>query len=332
LAKYPGDSAVGLVGIGSDAPEKLLTNADLEQLVETSDQWIVERTGIRTRHISGPDTPTSVLAINAGRKALADAGVDSAEIDLVIVGTATPDMLFPSTACLVQDGIGAGKVAAFDLAAACSGFLYGLNVAAGMIRNGMASTALVVGAETLTKIMDMTDRTTCVLFGDGAGAAIVRRVENGRGLLASRMAADGSLGDMLMLPGGGSAHPTTHRTVDERLHYIKMSGNSVFKSAVTCMTQSVRGCLEDAGVASEEVDLLIPHQANLRIIEATAKRLRIPMEKVFVNVDRYGNTSAASIPIALDEARRAGVVGEGQLVAAAAFGAGFTWASALIRL
>ncbi len=331
MAKFPAEPAIGLVGIGSDVPEGLLTNEDLERLVDTSDEWIVERTGIKTRHIADAATTTSMLASRAGRRALEDAGVSPEEIDLIIVGTATPDMLFPSTGCLVQRDLGATRAAAFDLAAACSGFLYGLNVAAGMIHHGSCRTALVIGAETLSKIMDFTDRTTCVLFGDGAGAAVVRRVPKGKGILASRIYSDGTLGEMLMMPGGGSLHPATHETVDARLHYIKMNGNNVFKSAVNSMTEAVRSCFEDAGVTTDEIDLFVPHQANIRIIEATAKRLGFPMEKVFVNVDQYGNTSAASIPIALDEARKLGVLREGQLVAAVAFGAGFTWGSMVMR-
>ncbi|MGH2571474.1 MAG: beta-ketoacyl-ACP synthase III [bacterium] len=331
MARYQADPRIGIVGIGSDAPETLLTNADLEKMVDTTDQWIVERTGIRTRHIADEHTTTSMLASRASLKALADAGVEPADVDLIVVGTATPDMLFPSTACLVQRDIGATNAAAFDLAAACTGFIYGVNVAAGMIRNGTHDTALVIGAETLTKIVDFEDRATCVLFGDGAGAAVIRRVENGSGIEATRIRSDGTLGDMLKLPAGGSLHPTTHETVEARMHFIKMSGNNVFKSAVKSMSEIVATGLEDAGIAPEEVDLFVPHQANARIIEATAKKLRFPMEKVFVNVDRYGNTSAASIPIAIDEARRTGRLKKGDVVAAVAFGSGFTWGSVIFR-
>ncbi len=331
MAKLPAEPAVGIVGLGSDAPEGLLTNADLEKLVETTDEWIVERTGIKTRRVADAGTTTSTLASRAALRALEDAKISAADVDLIVLGTATPDMLFPSTACLVQRDIGAVNASAFDLAAACSGFIYGLNVAAGLIANGTSENALVIGAETLSKILDFTDRSTCVLFGDGAGAAVVKRVPTGKGILASRMYSDGSQGEMLMLPGGGSLHPTTHETVDRRLHYVKMNGNNVFKSAVNSMADAIRACLDDAGVRPEEIDLFVPHQANVRIIEATAKRLGFPMEKVFVNVDRYGNTSAASIPIALDEARRTGVLREGHLVAAVAFGAGFTWGSIVMR-
>jgi 3-oxoacyl-[acyl-carrier-protein] synthase-3 len=332
LAKFPAEPAIGIVGIGSDAPAGLLTNEDLERLVDTSDEWILERTGIRTRRIADAKTSTSTLASRAAKRALEDAGISPLEVDLIIVGTATPDMLFPSTGCLVQRDLGAVNAAAFDLAAACSGFIYGANVAVGMISNESCETALVIGAETLSKIVDYKDRTTCVLFGDGAGAAVLRRVDPGRGFLSSRIHSDGTLGEALMLPGGGSLFPTTHETVDQGLHYIKMNGNNVFKAAVNSMTDAVRGGLEDANVTAEEVDLFVPHQANMRIIEATAKRLEFPMEKVFVNVDRYGNTSAASIPIALDEARAKGVLKEGDLVAAVAFGAGFTWGSMVFRL
>lgn len=331
MAKFPAEPAIGIVGIGSDAPEGLLTNADLERLVDTTDEWIVERTGIKTRRIADAGTTTSMLASRAAKRALQDAGIGPEEVDLIIVGTATPDMLFPSTGCLVQRDLGAVNAAAFDLAAACSGFIYGMNVAAGMIAHGSCRVALVIGAETLSKIMDLTDRTTCVLFGDGAGAAVLKRVEQGKGILSSRIYSDGTLGEMLMMPGGGSLHPTSHETVDQRLHYIKMNGNNVFKSAVNSMADAVRGVLDDAGMAAEEIDLFVPHQANIRIIEATAKRLGFPMEKVFVNVDRYGNTSAASIPIALDEARAKGILSDGQVIAAVAFGSGFTWGSMIIR-
>lgn len=331
MARYLPDPAVGIVGIGSDAPEGVLTNADLERMVETTDDWIVERTGIRTRHIADAKTTTSVLATNAARRALADAGIAGGDVDVIVVGTATPDMLFPSTACLVQAQIGATRAAAFDLAAACSGFIYGLNVAAGLIRNGTHDTALVIGAETLSKILDFTDRATCVLFGDAAGAAVVRRVDKGKGILASRIQSDGTLGEMLMLPAGGSARPATHETVDARLHYVKMNGNNVFKSAVKSMADVVERALVDAELGADDVDLFIPHQANMRIIEATARKLDIPMDKVFVNVDRYGNTSAASIPLAIDEARRAGRIREGTVVSVVAFGAGFTWGSAVMR-
>ena len=331
MDKYSRDPAIGIVGIGSAVPDRELTNLDLERMVDTSDEWIVERTGIRTRRIAEGDTTTATLATEASRRALVDAGIEGEEVDLIVLGTATPDMYFPSTACQVQAELGASRAAAFDLSAACSGFLYGLNVAAGLIRNGSHATALVIGAETLSKIVDFEDRATCVLFGDGAGAAVVKRVENGTGILASRIQSDGRFGDMLMLPGGGSLNPTSHDTIDRRLHFIKMNGNSVFKSAVRSMTETLRQGIEDAGLVPDDIDLFIPHQANLRIIEAVAKRIGIPMSRVFVNVEKYGNTSAASIPIAIDEARSAGRLKPGDTIAAVAFGAGFTWGATVVR-
>jgi 3-oxoacyl-[acyl-carrier-protein] synthase-3 len=331
LDKYTRDPAIGIVGVGSAVPDREMTNQDLEHMVETSDAWIVERTGIRTRRIAEDGTTTATLATLASRRALEDAGLEASEVDLIVVGTATPDMYFPSTACHVQAALGASSAAAFDLSAACSGFLYGLNVAAGLIRNGSHDTALVIGAETLSKILDFEDRATCVLFGDGAGAAVVRRVESGTGILASRLRSDGRFGDMLMLPGGGSLNPTSHETVDRRMHYIKMNGNSVFKSAVRSMSEAVEQGIADAGLTSDDIDLFIPHQANLRIIEAIAKRIGIPMSRVFVNVEKYGNTSAASIPIAIDEARAAGRLKPGDTIAAVAFGAGFTWGATVLR-
>lgn len=331
MAKYLPDPAIGIVGIGSAAPKGLLTNKDLERIVDTTDDWIVERTGIRSRHIADADTTTGMLATEASLNALKDAGIAGEDVDLIVVGTATPDMLFPSTGCLVQADIGATNAAAFDLAAACSGFIYGLNVAVGLIRNGAHKTALVIGAETLTKITDFQDRGTCVLFGDGAGAAVLQAVPKGKGILSSRIYSDGRLGEMLMMPGGGSKHPTSHETVDKRMHFIKMNGNSVFKSAVKSMADVVQKALADADLTPEQIDLFVPHQANIRIIEATAKKLKMPMDKVFVNVDRYGNTSAASIPIALDEARRSGRLKDGDLVSVVAFGSGFTWGSAVLQ-
>ncbi|MAF27210.1 MAG: beta-ketoacyl-ACP synthase III [Gemmatimonadota bacterium] len=326
------DRPAGIVGIGSAVPEGTLTNQDLERMVDTSDEWIVERTGIRTRHITDSATTTSMLATEAGRRAMAAAGVGPEDLDLIIVATATPDMLFPSTGCLVQRNLGASRAAAFDIAAACTGFIYGLNLASGMIALGVHETVLVIGAETLTKITDYTDRGTCVLFGDGAGAAVVRPVEKGRGFLSLRIHSDGNLADELKLPGGGSLHPATEETVAKRLHYLRMNGNSVFKAAVTCMAGAAREAMDAAGVTTDDLALFIPHQANIRIIEATGRKLRVPKEKLLVNVDRFGNTSAASIPIALDEAIQDGRVAEGDLVGVVAFGAGFTWGSAVIRL
>jgi len=322
---------VEIVGTGSAAPERVLTNFDLEKMVETSDEWIRTRTGIKERRVADGDTATSDLAAQAACFALEDSGLGAEDLDMIMVATVTPDMNFPSTACLVQDKIGAKKAAVLDIGAACSGFIYGLSLARGLIDLGEYRTILVVGAETLTKILDWQDRATCVLFGDGAGAAILQAGDKKRGILGTYLGGDGSLGSLLALPAGGSRLPASHQTVDERLHYIKMAGNEVFKSAVRAMGDSAVTVLEKTGLTNQDVDLLITHQANLRIIQATAKRIRLPMEKVYVNIDRYGNTSAASIPLALDEARRKGLIKEGDISLLVAFGAGFTWGSVVIR-
>ncbi len=323
--------SVGIIGIGSHVPEKVLTNKDLEAIVETSDEWIVDRTGIRERRIADQETATSDLAYQAALKALADAKVSADEIDLVIVATATPDMFFPSTACLVQNRIGATKAAAFDLAAGCSGFAYGLVVGTQFVQNGTYKKVLVIGAETLSKILDWTDRNTCVLFGDGAGAVVLGEVEDGYGILGVELGADGSGGDLLKMPAGGSRMPASAQTVAERLHYVHMSGNDVFKFAVKVMGEAAAKALDHAGLSSEDVDCLIPHQANIRIIQSAAKRLKMPMEKVMVNVDKYGNTSSASIPIALNEAVKSGKVKKNDVVVVVGFGAGLTWASCVLK-
>lgn len=323
--------SVGIIGIGSHVPEKVLTNKDLEAIVETSDEWIVDRTGIRERRIADQETATSDLAYKAALKALADAKVSADEIDLVIVATATPDMFFPSTACLVQNRIGATKAAAFDLAAGCSGFAYGLVVGTQFVQNGTYKKVLVIGAETLSKILDWTDRNTCVLFGDGAGAVVLGEVEEGYGILGVELGADGSGGDLLKMPAGGSRMPASAQTVADRLHYVHMSGNDVFKFAVKVMGEAAAKALEHAGLSSEDVDCLIPHQANIRIIQSAAKRLKMPMDKVMVNVDKYGNTSSASIPIALNEAVKSGKVKKNDVVVVVGFGAGLTWASCVLK-
>jgi 3-oxoacyl-[acyl-carrier-protein] synthase-3 len=320
-----------IAGTGSFVPPKVLTNRDLEHMVETSDEWIRTRTGIQERHIAGNGVPSSDLAVEASRQAIVEAGISPLDIELVIVGTVTPDRIFPSAACSLHEKLGTLNAAAFDLSAACSGFIYGLTIAKGLIGTSIADVVLVVGVETLSKLVDWTDRNTCVLFGDGAGAAVVMPGEPDWGVLATSMGSDGSLGCLLELPGGGSLNPTTEETVQNRLHYIKMKGNEVFKNAVRAMGNVAEEALGKAGVKAQDLDLLIPHQANLRIIEATAKRLGVPMEKVFVNVQKYGNTSAASIPIALHEARKEGRVKEGDLIELVAFGAGFTWGAAVIR-
>ncbi|HYJ33935.1 MAG TPA: beta-ketoacyl-ACP synthase III [Candidatus Binatia bacterium] len=322
---------VHIIGTGSHTPTRVLTNKDLEQIVDTSDEWIQSRTGIKERRISDPATPSSVLATEAAKKALADAKIDGSALDQIIVGTVTGDRVFPSTACLLQDNLGAAKAHAFDISAACAGFLYGLSLGYNAIRVGAAETVLVVGVETLSRIVNWTDRNTCVLFGDAAGAVVLRSTGTPGGILAICLHSDGSLVHLLEMPAGGSLRPPSHETVDQRLHTITMSGNDVFKHAVRAMESVAMECLDASGHTPEELDLIIPHQANLRIIDATARRLGLPQEKVFVNVDRYGNTSSASIPLAMDEARRTGRIGPGSLVELVTFGGGFTWAAAMVQ-
>ena len=319
-----------IAGVGSYLPEKRLTNFDLEKMVETSDEWIRTRSGIKERRISRPDQPTSELAVAAAKKALAAAHTKTSEVEAIIVATATPDMFFPSTACLVQAKLGARKVISFDISAGCSGWLYALSIANAYIKNGYDN-ILVIGAEELSKITDYTDRGTCVLLGDAAGAALLKKTSEERGILATYFAADGSYGDLLYMPAGGTRMPATEETLAQRLHYLKMEGNKVFKVAVRAMYESAIKVLNQAKVKTEDIALLIPHQANIRIIEATAKRLNISMDKVGINLDRYGNTSAASIPIGLDEAVSSGRIKKGDLVLFVAFGAGFTWGGVLIK-
>jgi len=321
-----------ITGTGSSVPERVLTNADLEKMVETSDEWIITRTGIKERRIADDGTAASDLSLEASKKAMEEAKLKAEEIDLILIGTVTPDFPFPSTACILQHRLKAKNAAVLDIAAACSGFIYGLSIAQAFIYTGKYKTVLVIGVELLSKITDWTDRNTCVLFGDGAGAAIVQRTdENNKGILATYLGGDGSLANLLHIPVGGTRTPLTKENIDKRDHYLKMEGNDVFKSAVRSMGDAAVRVLEEAKISSEEVNLLIPHQANIRIIEATAKRLKLPMEKVFVNIDRYGNTSSASIPIALEEARKSGRIKPEDITVLVAFGAGFTWGSAVIR-
>ncbi len=323
--------AVGILGIGSYVPEKILTNNDLEKMVDTSDAWITERTGIKQRHIAAKDEATSDLALKAAAAALDDAGVKAEELDLVICATASPDHAFPSVACLVQERLGAVKAAAFDLGAGCSGFVYSLAVAGQMIQNGLYDKILIIGAETLSRIMNWQDRNTCVLFGDGAGAAVVGPVEEGLGVLGIDLGSDGSGAYHLYQPAGGSRRPASAATVAANEHTIHMNGREVFKFAIKILGRTSLRALEKAGMKPEELDLLFSHQANLRIITAAAKRLRIPMEKVWVDVDKYANTSAASIPIALREAQDAGVLKKGDKLLLCGFGAGLTWAAIVLR-
>jgi 3-oxoacyl-[acyl-carrier-protein] synthase-3 len=300
-------------------------------MVDTSDEWIRSRTGIRERHLAEDGETTADLAVQAARQALEVARFSPAQVELIIVATVTPDHLFPSTACLVQDMLGATRAAAFDLSAGCTGFIYGLSVAANMLSSGAYRTALVIGAETLSSIIDWTDRATCVLFGDGAGAVVLQSGENEGGVLASSLGSDGSGGDLLWLPAGGSRIPTSQRTLDERLHFIQMKGREVFRFAVKVMREVTYEVLERAGHNLGDLTLLIPHQANQRIIEAAARSLNLPFERVYSNVEWYGNTSAASIPIAMSEAVEKGRIQSGDLVVCVGFGAGLTWGAAAIR-
>jgi 3-oxoacyl-[acyl-carrier-protein] synthase III len=320
-----------VLGTGSYAPEMVLTNHDLEKMVDTADEWIVERTGIRERRIADKDVASSDLAYEAAKRALKAADLKASQIELIIVATVTPDMLFPATACILQAKLGARHAIAFDISAACSGFIFALATADNFIKTGAYKNALVVGTETLSKITDWTDRNTCVLFGDGAGAVVVGRSEDGSGIYSTHLHTNGKQGDLLFMPGGGSLHPATLHSIESRMHFIKMRGNETFKIAVRALEEVVNEALKSNGLRASDIDMVVPHQANLRIIQATAKRLGIPMERVVVTLDRYGNTSAASIPIALDEAVRDGRIGPGKNVILEAFGGGLSWASALIK-
>ena len=321
-----------VASVGVAVPSGILTNADLSRVLDTSDEWIVERTGIRERHIAAAEQSVAQLSHEAATRALAAAGVTAAELDAIVLATASPDRLLPSTACDLQALLGAENAAAFDIGAACPGYIYALTVAEGLIASGQSRTVLVVGAEKLSTITDFEDRSTAILFGDGAGASVVRRsTAPGRGILSTYIKSDGRLAPLLYRPGGGSADPISEKVVCERSHYMKMAGREVFKAAVLAMAEACDQVLRSAGITAGQVDLLVPHQANLRIIEATAKHAGIPMSKVMVNVDRYGNTSSASIPLALEEALAEGRVGPGSVVLLVAFGAGFTWGSTVIR-
>ncbi len=320
-----------ITGTGIGIPKKVLTNKDLEEFVDTSDEWIRSRTGMKVRHVVEEGQLTSDIASEAALNALEDAGLTAEDLDVIIVASITGDVGFPSTACYVQQKIGAVNAYAFDVSAACSGFIYGLEVADALISAGKVKNVLLIGAEALSRITDYTDRATCVLFGDGAGAAILQPSDGSRGILGTYIKSDGRLDHLLYMPGMGTKYPPSHETVDQRLHYIKMAGREVFKYAVTAMGEAAEKILEIAEITSDDIDIMIPHQANLRIIDATAKRINIPSDKVYVNIEKYGNTSAASIPIALDEARKTGKINPGDLAVMVAFGAGFTWGSAAVR-
>lgn len=321
---------VGILGTGKYVPERVLTNRDLEQTVDTNDEWIVTRTGIRERRLASEQQASSDLALEAARIALDKSGVSAEQLDLIIVATITPDMSFPSTACILQDKLGARKAAAFDLSAACSGFIYGLANAVNFIAAGIYKHALVIGAECLSKITDYTDRNTCILFGDGAGAVVLGEVAEGRGFRSFELGADGSGGDLLKLEGGGSRYPATPQSLESKLHYISMAGRDVFKFAVRIMGSSAEEALRKAGLDKSDIDLLVPHQANIRIIQAALERLKLSEEKCMINLDRYGNVSAASIPIALAEADEQGRAKPGDCIVLVGFGGGLTWGASVL--
>ncbi|MHB1679216.1 MAG: beta-ketoacyl-ACP synthase III [bacterium] len=319
-------------GIGSYVPDKILSNEDLAKIIDTSDDWIVSRTGIKERRIADKNIKTSDIAAEASKKALEMANMKPCDIDLLIVGTVTPDMIFPSTSCIVQNNLGIKKAAAFDISAGCAGFIYSLSVADSLIKSGQFKNALVVGVDVLSRITDYTDRSTCVIFGDGGGAVVLSASnESDRGILSTHIHSEGGHDDILRLPAGGSSVPASIESIENHEHYIKMKGSELFKYAVNYLHDVAKEAIEYNNLNPEDIDLFVPHQANIRIIEATAKKLGFPMEKVFVNVNKYGNTSSGSIPIALDEAYRGGRIKEGDLVLIDAIGAGLTWASSLIR-
>jgi 3-oxoacyl-[acyl-carrier-protein] synthase-3 len=323
--------SASIIGTGSYVPDKVLSNADLERLVETNNEWIVTRTGIRERRIAAPEQTTSDLAAEAAKAAMLNAGVSPEEIDMIIVATVTPDMFFPSTACFVQTKIGAKNAVCFDVSAACSGFLFALETARQFIASGTRKTVLVIGAEKLSTIVDWSDRNTCVLFGDGAGAAILRHKPGARGMLHTHMGSDGKLSEILYIPGGACRTPVTAENAAQRLNTIKMNGKETYKQAVTAMLDAGNRVLEAGGIRAEELACIIPHQANARIIEAIADRMRIPLDRFLINLDRFGNTSAAAVAIALDEANRTGRMKEGDYILLVVFGGGLTWAGSLIQ-
>ncbi len=321
-----------IAGTGSYLPERILSNADLERLVDTSDCWIVERTGIRERRIAAPDETTSTMAARAAERACADACIAPSEVDLILVATVTPDYVFPSTSCLVQQAIGAPRAACFDLVAACSGFIYAMRTAAAMIVSGLHENVLVIGAETLSRIVNYQDRSTCILFGDGAGAVLMRESTTGSGMIHSRLCADGSQWDVMQIPAGGSKLPASCQTVRERKHFIEIAGRRVFRFATTTFIDLIEDAMNTCRLSLDDIALVIPHQVNERIIELAIRKLELPREKCVINIDRYGNTSSASVPIALDEARREGRLASGDVLIMLAFGAGLTWGSAVVKM
>ncbi|HEY9684641.1 MAG TPA: beta-ketoacyl-ACP synthase III [Oculatellaceae cyanobacterium] len=324
-------TAAGILGMGAAYPSGVLTNHDLMKMVDTSDEWITTRTGIKQRHKAAENEYTSLFAIEAANRALKEAGISAADLDLIICATVTPDQILPSTGCLVQAAIGATKAAAFDIAAACSGFIYGLTLANQMVRSKQATYVLLLGAETLTKYVDYTDRTTCVIFGDGAGAAIIGPVEEPQGLLATKISSDGRLAEQLYAAGGGSKHGSTPETHSAGMHYFRMRGNELFKIAVRSMVEISGEVLSEAGFTADDVQMFIPHQANQRITDSVAEKLGVGSDRIFSNIAMHGNTSSASIPIALDECLQAGRIKRGDLILMASFGGGATWGAALLR-
>ena len=323
--------ATGILGTGAALPEKVITNFDLERMVDTSDKWITERTGIKERRQAAPDETTSTLSVKAAKKALEMAGIKPKQLDLIICSTISPDMPLPATASIIQRELGAGTCCAFDLAAACSGFLFGLTVVDQFIKTGKSKYALVIGAELLSRYLDYQDRSTCVIFGDGVAAGVLGAVNSSSGILASEVHTNGAFADHLYIPAGGTARPATCETVQGREHFIKMRGNELFKVAVRSLEEVSRRVMEQANVQPGEIDLFIPHQANMRITDAVRERLGLPAEKVYSNINRVGNTSSASIPICLDECVRSGRIKKGDLILMSAFGAGVTWGSVLMR-
>jgi 3-oxoacyl-[acyl-carrier-protein] synthase-3 len=323
--------SVEIAATGRFLPDRVLTNADLEEMVDTSDAWIRERTGIQERRIAGDGMLTADMGTEAARIAMRRAGIEAGEVDLIVVSTATPDRWLPSTACDIQARLGALNALAFDLHAACTGWLYGISMAEGYLASGRGEIALVIAAEKMSSIVDWEDRSTCVLFGDGSGAAVVRRASNGRGILSSHLRSDGNLAHLLHRPAGGAAQPIDDGVLATRDHLVKMAGREVFKNAVRNMAEACDQALRSSGLTAADVDLLVPHQANIRIIEATAKYAGISMDRVFVNVEKYGNMSSATVPVALDEAQEQGILRPGSTVLTAAFGAGLTWGSTAIR-
>jgi 3-oxoacyl-[acyl-carrier-protein] synthase-3 len=326
-----GNVRAGILGTGHSYPEGILTNADLEKMVDTSDEWITTRTGIKQRRKASPGEYTSMFAVRAARQAIERARLDPSNIDLLLCATVSPDQILPSTGCIIQAELGTDNAAAMDIVAACSGFLYGLSLADAMIRTGQSKYALVIGAEILTQYVDYTDRQTCVLFGDGAGAAVLGPVDSGRGILAARIRSDGRYEEQLFSPGGGTRKPPTPETLASGEHFFKMKGNELFKVAVRSMADISREVLEEAGLTAADVDVFIPHQANQRITDAVANKLDVESERVYSNIAMHGNTSSASIPIALDECVESGLVSEGKVVLLASFGGGVTWGGVLMR-